>query len=297
MAEPFFSTTEDGIVWTTPKPIDSSNSFFTGSSVNPSYNGGTIIVTWEDAASGYPYVSSSVNGGNNWSVPQAIDNSVLVPMSGVNNFSSGSITIATWTTSPSNNIYTSTSTDGLNWTPAAQIGSSIDTAANSTILSYNGSTTIATWVDNTTHLPTFATSRDGLHWTTPESMTSFPQSGGFNVFNSFNNKAGVTVATWGDPSNHIFSSILIAPPKGFSGKQKKNNFGLVSELFNKITWDKNPSANSYLLYRNGTLIATLDKFATSYEDHNRGKRHDSYTLIASMASGGQSTPITITLGK
>jgi len=60
-------------------------------------------------------------------------------------------------------------------------------------------------------------------------------------------------------------------PITISGFRLNDDFVVVSELFNVLSWN-NPLPQqiaSYQLLRNGTLIALLGSNATSYEDHNR----------------------------
>ncbi|MDP1608154.1 MAG: hypothetical protein Q8L98_02435 [Chlamydiales bacterium] len=75
------------------------------------------------------------------------------------------------------------------------------------------------------------------------------------------------------PETFAFKFSPISPPVKLSGYQKKNDFALEYELFNRLSWIRSPSqASGYNVYRNGVKIATLGASTLSYADHNRKKR-------------------------
>ena len=88
-------------------------------------------------------------------------------------------------------------------------------------------------------------------------------------------------------------------PQNLSGHQKKNDFGLVLERFNRLTWGPNPlgaMAAGYFVYRNGVKIAILPASTLEYEDHNRKKGVTTiYTVTAFDATGGEGSPATISV--
>ncbi len=89
---------------------------------------------------------------------------------------------------------------------------------------------------------------------------------------------------------------LVQPPSNLQGKQKKNDFGLVSELYNQLTWTQSPSSEviGYVIYRDGEEIAEVDASTFSYEDHNRKKGVPyTYAITAINSSGSESAQITI----
>ncbi len=85
----------------------------------------------------------------------------------------------------------------------------------------------------------------------------------------------------------------------FAGKQIKIRFLTQTDLTNVLTWQASadPTVVSYNLTRNGVSIATIAATAPlTYEDHNRSpKQNNTYALTAVNASGGQSTPVFVTL--
>ncbi|MBP6892079.1 hypothetical protein KBB68_00715 [Candidatus Babeliales bacterium] len=94
-----------------------------------------------------------------------------------------------------------------------------------------------------------------------------------------------------------FEGFLIAPTN-FVGKQKKSNFGLEYELYNQLTWKTSTASRfaGYYLYRDDEKIATLDAFATSYQDHNRPRGVFSvYSLVTFDTSGNTSQSVNVTV--
>lgn len=85
----------------------------------------------------------------------------------------------------------------------------------------------------------------------------------------------------------------------FTGQQKKNNFGLVYELYNQLTWTPSTSeqAAGYFLYRDGQHIATVLSAATStYQDHNRPRNVSfEYSLVTFDSDGNESPSVTVTV--
>ncbi len=90
----------------------------------------------------------------------------------------------------------------------------------------------------------------------------------------------------------------IKPASNFTGKQKKNNFGLEYELYNQLTWSLSSSAGvaGYYIYRDGTKIATVGSLVRAYQDHNRPKGVSFiYSLVAFDSDGNTSSAVTVTV--
>src|ERR1700733_5059711 len=97
-------------------------------------------------------------------------------------------------------------------------------------------------------------------------------------------------------------TIAIGPnplqPKNFNGKRKTNDFGLVYELYNFLSWMPSPSQSTvgYYIYRNGVKIATLKATDLHYKDHNRKKGVSTlYSITGFDSSGVESTPVSIVI--
>lgn len=95
-----------------------------------------------------------------------------------------------------------------------------------------------------------------------------------------------------------YPSSPIEPPSNFQGKQKKNEFGFVYELYNQLTWTPSPSleVTGYFIYRDGQKIATVGASTYTYQDHNRPRGVSSvYSLVAFDGNGNTSSAITVTV--
>jgi YVTN family beta-propeller protein len=89
------------------------------------------------------------------------------------------------------------------------------------------------------------------------------------------------------------------PPSNFSGKQVKNNFGVVSSIFNRLKWNasNNPAIMGYVLMRNGTQLATLAPSTTQYDDSKSiVKAPYTYTIYSYDSAGNISTTQTLQVG-
>lgn len=92
--------------------------------------------------------------------------------------------------------------------------------------------------------------------------------------------------------------ISILPPRNLVGKVIKNKFLTQTDRINRLRWQPSltPGVISYYVLRNGELIAMVPSTAPLvYEDHNRSKAKDIYSVIAISVDGDQSDPVTITL--
>jgi hypothetical protein len=93
-----------------------------------------------------------------------------------------------------------------------------------------------------------------------------------------------------------FLGSVILPPSNFQGNQKKNDFGLVYELYNQLIWTSSPSSETagYFIYRDGKRIATVDASTHTYKDHRRKKGISyAYAITAFNSEGNESSPINI----
>jgi YVTN family beta-propeller protein len=92
--------------------------------------------------------------------------------------------------------------------------------------------------------------------------------------------------------------VTITPPSNLTGVQKKNDFGILYELFNVLKWQPGTTiAASFNIYRNGVKIATVDGTVFKYEDHDRKKGvSTTYSVTAVSSSGAESTAITVVVG-
>ena len=83
------------------------------------------------------------------------------------------------------------------------------------------------------------------------------------------------------------------------GQQMKNDFGVVYELENQLSWNPNPAASfvaGYNVLRDGVLIATLSPSTFQYTDHNVPKSTSiTYAIITFDIYGNYSASATVTV--
>jgi DNA-binding beta-propeller fold protein YncE len=115
------------------------------------------------------------------------------------------------------------------------------------------------------------------------------------IFDVNNNYAG-TAVPYMNPLTQF--GIAFTPSlnlRSFIGVQKKNDFGLVFELFNHLQWNElSANAAGFYIYRDGVIIATLGGTVRQYDDHNiePGVSH-TYTITAFDFTGSESLPSTV----
>lgn len=87
-------------------------------------------------------------------------------------------------------------------------------------------------------------------------------------------------------------------PTNLIGFQQKNDFGTLYELYNTLQWQPSSSLDvqGYKIYRNSVLIATVDAFTTSYQDHNQLPVATLYGVAAFDSDGNISDQATVTVG-
>lgn len=110
----------------------------------------------------------------------------------------------------------------------------------------------------------------------------------------------LTIGVGGGPDAIVtgpasFTPVVITPPTNLTGAQKKNDFGLIYELFNLLQWQPGTTAAaSFNIYRDGVLIANVSGTTTKYEDHDRKKNvATTYAVTSVSSSGAESSPITV----
>ena len=113
------------------------------------------------------------------------------------------------------------------------------------------------------------------------------------------NTVVATVAVGVSPISIAMTLGPVQAPQNLKGQQKKNDYGLVFERFNRLTWAANPSgpaADGYVVYRNGVKIATLPASTLEYEDHNRKKGVTTvYAVTALGVLSSESSAATVTV--
>jgi hypothetical protein len=121
-------------------------------------------------------------------------------------------------------------------------------------------------------------------------LTSFSKNGTrFVVFQVELFDSGPNI--FGDASPSIIAS-------GLKAKVCKNSFATQTERVKIISWTPSldPTVVSYLLSRNGTLIATIPAAGPFiYKDQGRCKHADVYSLTTLLSTGVETSPMVITV--
>lgn len=205
--------------------------------------------------------------------------------------------------------------DGEAWATANTIPLGVAPTTNSeyNYLVYDSSTnqTLVLWgVYNSGNYNDYYSTYDGSTWTTPSNNlvplgSSVSTSNAASVAPTYDPSNDQLIFVWQDSTTGnlyyaYYASMSPVPPPpapanlSLVGTQKSNNFGIVKELYNVLVWRINSPATAYYLYRNGTLIATLNGNTYTYEDHKQPSSTQTYTLEASLEEGSQvSTSVTV----
>jgi hypothetical protein len=269
----------------------------------------TFLVTWASGGSGQ-YSLVNLTPSPQWTFPSQIPSAETLSNVFSSSDSQGNF-LLTWTDKNNNtatySIYDSTND---NWSTPVSIASS---ATNGDVTSSFDSSTgnfLITWKDTGTNTPYYSIYNPSASPEYTAQSQVAPQgsiTSASDIFSSCDQSSGTFLVTFADvnsiPSYTFYTESLPPPPPSpiqaagnFQGKQKINNFAVVSERYNALSWELSSGAESYRLYRNGSLIATLGESITSYDDHNQPKTTQSYTLTA-VGAGGSVASTTTSVGK
>jgi YVTN family beta-propeller protein len=135
---------------------------------------------------------------------------------------------------------------------------------------------------------------------TPDGSQAFVTDAGNGIvyrIDTSSNMFDGTITGFSSPTG-IGLFAAMGSPQNLTGKQKKNDFGTVYELFNQLNWEASSSATTvgYFVYRDGTKIAILNAATLEYQDHNRKKGVVTlYAVTAFDAGGSESALVSITI--
>lgn len=265
--------------WSTPTTIDEFIGYLNAFvSYNPST--GNIIGTFRNGNSdtGNPYYS--IYDGSSWSTPALIspDDTYSVFDDIFTNYDpQGSQVVATWGNEDLDSIYSLY--NETSWTTPAGITGSYGTE-NNVYVSYNATIgkIIATWSEETARYPIYAVF-DGTDWTSSSRISE-----------------GQTVRNIVYTTLNQFAGGAIAPPSNLGGLQVKNDFGIVYEYNNLLSWTLSTfgSVAGYYVYADGVKVATLGPEATSYQEGNiQENKATTYSVTAFDGSNNESSAVSI----
>lgn len=138
-------------------------------------------------------------------------------------------------------------------------------------------------------------------WSIPTALTT-PGAIGFPKMAAVRippNVYGVGLWLAYDGTNNVLqanlgSVDLVQPASNIAVQAMTNNFGVLVEPYNLITWDASPNATGYRLYRNGFFWTETNGTTLQALDYNQSPPTvNTYVLYALDANGGQSTGISI----
>ncbi|MCX6991023.1 MAG: hypothetical protein NTX49_08190, partial [Chlamydiae bacterium] len=267
-----------------------------------------FLVTWRSSTSpnNGSYSVGNLTPSPLWTfpvnIPSALPNGPVFSSSDNNgNF------LVTWYDGTSTNAaYSIYTHNTLTWSSPVSIANSAHNGAVTSSFDSLTGNFLITWRNTTDNTPYYSIYNPSA---TPQYTAQSPVSSvgvivsAGDIFSSYSPVSSSFLTTFvsGGLPFYTFYSGTPSPspvqaPGNFRGKQKVNNFGVVSERYNSLSWESSTGAESYRLYRNGLLIATLGASSTSYDDHNQPKTTQIYTLTA-VGAGGAVASTTISVGK
>ena len=192
--------------------------------------------------------------------------------------------------------------DGSNWTNITQDTSAFGAVNEDVSCCYDSDSKriYAAWADKDSPHYMRSAYYDGTNWVNIAQDTSSFGEVSYEVYCCYDSNSKRIYAAWRDYKSpySMRSAFYGTNTLSLTGTQKSNDFAVVSEQFNALSWQSlSPQASSYQLERNGvTIEPPLGSKATSYEDHNRiSTTADTYLLTALDALGNPIATDTITI--
>lgn len=299
----------DGSTWITAgSSIPNGSSTGVYNNVYLTYNPSnmTVMAAWADnTALKLPYYA--VFNGSSWTsaaqIPVGTSTGVLDNVNLVYNSATQTV-IAAWgdrpTALPFYSIF-----NGIGWTAASRIPNGTSSGAYGNItLAYNADnqTVLGAWSDTVLYVP-FYTIFNGVSWSTGTLIPYAPSDGiDYDIPLSYNINSHQMVAVWGnypnnpDPYFQIYNTQVL--PSKLTGRSFYNKFASQKAWVNQLNWTPFSFLNmvGYHIYRDGTLIATVDADTLRYNDEGRCRENTYiYEVRAFAVNGSESLPLAITL--
>ena len=294
----------DGSNWT--DIVQDTSSFGTANeNVSCCYDSDSkrIYATWRDNYTPYSLKSAYFDGSNWTNITQDTSAFGAVNEDVSCCYDSDSKRIyAAWADKDSPHYMRSAYYDGTNWVNIAQDTSSFGQVYTEPTCCYDRDSKriYAVWDDNDEPYSMRSAYYDGTSWVNIAQDTSSFGEVSYEVYCCYDSNSKRIYAAWRDYKSpySMRSAFYGTNTLSLTGTQKSNDFAVVSEQFNALSWQSlSPQASSYQLERNGvTIEPPLGSKATSYEDHNRiSTTADTYLLTALDALGNPIATDTITI--
>lgn len=305
---PYFAVF-DGSIWvTTGSSIPAGTSDGVYDNVYLTYNPSnmTVIAAWGNI-SGLQLPYYSVFNGSSWTIaaliPVGTSTGVVDDVHLVYNSATQTV-IAAWSNRPTTLPYYSIF-NGIGWTAASPIPNGTSSGAYGNItLAYNldNQTILGAWSDSVLYVPYYSIF-NGVSWSTGTLIPYAPSDGiNYDIPLSYNVNSHQMVAAWGnypnnpDPYFQIYNTTVV--PSSLTGRSFYNKFASQKAWVNQLNWTPFSYLNmiGYHIYRNGTLIATVNADTLRYNDEGRCRENTYiYEVRAFAVNGSESLPLVITL--
>jgi Neuraminidase (sialidase) len=223
----------------------------------------SVIATWDDETTRFPYAAISTDGGSTWGSPITVTSGSAVLYNALTSYNpnSGSL-IATWADKTTSAPMSATSNDGgRTWKVGpVQIspkGAQLDVVS---LFVPTKETILASWGDQNSGLPTVAISKNnGRNWGAPQVISStIPVFG--NVYTSIDPNTGTIIAVWTGVNDFLpyyslsnnggrtWSEALTIPNSNPVGSQINVTFDPIASAF-VLVWANGPDLSpQYAMY-------------------------------------------------
>lgn len=297
----------NGSTWSSPVNLSSllQDSYSPSISINELNH---AIAIWQISDGSNGMVQAAYFNGSTWSSPVNLSSPQQSLNSPAPSISMNSLNqaIGLWENSNgSNNIIQAAYFNGSAWSSPVDLSYSLQDSYSPSVSMNELNHAIAIWqISDGSNGIIQATYFDASNWSSPVNLSSQLQDS-YSPSISMN-ELNHAIAAWKTLSNnnYIIQAAYfeppppnILPPETISGSKKINEFLFQKAYYNQIAWSKSPSpsAASYHIYREGSLIGTV--LATSplfFIDHTISLNLPyTYQVTSVTILGEESSPITI----
>lgn len=282
----------NGVTWSAIPQIVGINAFIFDTQIDAD---GNALTLWVDLVT--EEIFSSFFNGSSWSAPENVSDGIGIPLGSFDfDMAPNGYAIAVWADGPAG--YYSEFIGGT-WTAPLAFASdvrnttvAVDSNGNSLIV-YNQ--TIGNGAAFSIYKPI------GGPLGLPDPLGTDAETMRVVIAALSDNGRGfVDGGNFGDSNQSVVGTytLLTIPSPLITGRTCKNNFATQSDRIHIISFvpSSDPSVFAYYLTRNGVLIAILPATGPFFfEDHNRCRSTDVYSITAVTTCGNASTPSVVIL--